>query len=883
MNAVQPDAPGADVGSPGLGVARPTLLDLLGRLPSPQGEPQVVPAEAGGAPAPLSDSTPFAHWQDAQGQLSEPWRRFVQAQAVDQSVLEERRRLLDHQIARDGVTHNVHAEGGVASRPWSLEVLPLLIGPAAWTELEAGVRQRATVLQALLHDIYGPQRLLQDGTLPGALILGHPGYLRPMRGTMPALGLWLHVVAFDVTRDPSGRWVVLAQRTQAPSGLGYVLHNRLLIARSFPDAFERLRVQHIASSYRQLLATLQTAAAAAAARAGSPTSAPRVVLWTPGPYSETHFEQAYLARYLGLPLVEGGDLTVREDRLYLKTVRGLEPVHGLLRRLDDDWCDPLELRADSQLGVPGLLQVLRAGHLAMANAPGAGCLESPALHGFMPGVARALTGKDLLLPSVDTWWCGEAAALAEVQEQWPGLRLRRTFPEGGRTSRTLPSDDAHRRALQDDPDGHVAQRPVPYGHAPVWIHDALQARPAMVRVYAIADGRGGWQVLPGGMTRVATEQHGSLSMHRGGVSLDTWVLTDGAVDTYSMLRRRLTPQDLEQSVRPVASRTGENLFWLGRYTERVEQSLALMRQCLSLAALAATTPPPLLQVVSSMARQAGLVPWDTPSLVQSPRVFERALLAHALDPDARAGAFGPGYSLQSLARAGQQLRERLSTDHWRLMRSALETARSVHASAEVLHAVTSREAFVTGLDRLSLLMSAMTGAQTDRMTRDHGWRLLALGRLVERLGTAGCRLQAFIEAQALKTEEGVDALLELSDSIITFRARHQRQTDLLALSDVLVLDDTNPRSLAGILRRLRSEIGKLPGDPLLHTSLAAHFPAQGAGLQAIDLASPDAAGDRAVEQRLADHALELAQSAWALADAVAERYFTPAHALEVRL
>jgi len=831
----------------------------------------------------------YAHWQDgpagplASPALSEAWQAFLRAQPLDEARLSEARRSLDHQIARDGVTHNVHAEGGVASRPWSLELLPMLIGSRDWAILEAGVRQRASLLQAMMHDLYGPQRLLHEGLLPGAMILGHPGYLRPLLGLKPALGLWLHVVAFDLTKDPSGQWCVLAQRAQAPSGLGYVLHNRLLVARSFPDAFERLRVQHIASTYRRMMSTLQMAAGAAAAQAGTPTTRPRVVLWTPGPYSETHFEQAYLARYLGLPLLEGGDLTVRNERLYLKTVHGLEPVHGILRRLDDDWCDPLELRADSQLGVPGLLQVLRAGHLAMANAPGAGCLESPALHGFMPGVAQALIGRELQLPSVDTWWCGEASAREAVLAQWPHLRLRRTFPEGGRTSRALPSDEEHRQALIEDPEAHLAQHPIAYGRAPVWGEDGLKARPAVVRVYAIADGQGGWSVLPGGMTRVSSDPHGSLSMHRGGTSLDTWVLTEGPVDTYSMLRRRLTLQDLQQSMRPVASRTGENLFWLGRYTERVENALPLMRLCLAVASGLAVVPADLAQVVSHQARYAGLVPWDTPSLVQSPRVFERALLAHAFDTEARSGAYGPGHSVQALVRAGQQLRERLSTEHWGLMRHALDTVRGAHAGAEMLHSVSSREAMNAGLDRLSLLLAAMTGAQTDRMTRDHGWRLLAIGRLIERLCAVGHRLQHFLQSQALGSEEGLDALLELSDSIITFRARHQRQTDLLAVADVLVLDDTNPRSLAGVVRRLRLEIGKLPGDDATRAALLAHLPPSGSGLQLEDLASRDAAGDRIVEQRLASHAQDLVQTARALAEAVAERYFTPAHALDVRV
>ena len=306
-----------------------------------------------------------------------------------------------------------------------------------------------------------------------------------------------------------------------------MLHNRLVISRQFPDAFRELRVQHIASSYRRLLDSIERPARAVAGGA-----APRVVLLTPGPYAETYFEHAYLARYLGLPLVEGGDLVVREQRLYLKTVEGLEPVHGMLRRLDDDWCDPLELRADSALGVPGLLQAVRAGNVVMANALGSGFLESPAIQGFLPGIARRLLGQELLLPALPTWWCGEAAAWHDVRPQLDDKIVRSTFPRSGRASMIVRPDDV---AIDDDPDAWTVTEKVRFSRAPVWSGGTILARPAMVRVYAIAEDGGHWHVLPGGMTRVAKADELSVSMQRGGSSLDTWVRTDGPVDSFSML------------------------------------------------------------------------------------------------------------------------------------------------------------------------------------------------------------------------------------------------------------------------------------------------------------------------------------------------------------
>jgi uncharacterized circularly permuted ATP-grasp superfamily protein len=273
---------------------------------------------------------------------------------------------------------------------------------------------------------------------------------------------------------------------------------------------------------------------------------PRVAFLTPGPYSETYFEHAYLARYLGLPLVEGADLTARGERLFLRTVEGLQPVHALLRRLDDDYCDPLELRPDSALGVPGLVQVLRAGNLVLANALGSGFLESGAVQGFLPGIAQALLGEELALPSLPTWWCGEAAAWAAVRGDLVGRVLRPAFRGSGESARRIAAGDvqALQQRIEADPDACAVQGHLPPSLAALPLAGgALSARPALLRVYAIADASERWHVLPGGLTRVATRAPLSVSMQQGGTSLDTWVLTDGPVDTFSMLPQRLTAED----------------------------------------------------------------------------------------------------------------------------------------------------------------------------------------------------------------------------------------------------------------------------------------------------------------------------------------------------
>ena len=821
---------------------------------------RVLPAEAG----------VWDELRDSAGALRPAWAQFADllppppAGADVPADLELRVGQVAQQIRQDGVTHNVFSDKGVASRPWSLELLPLLIGPAEWAGIEAGVVQRAALLERVLADVYGPQRLLHEGLLPPALLLRHPGYLRPMQGVLPPGGLRLHIVAFDLARGRDGRWWVLAQRTQGPSGLGYVMHNRMVISRQFPDAFREQRVQHIASSYRRLLDTVEQMARGVA---GGTT--PRIVLLTPGPYSETYFEHAYLARYLGLPLVEGGDLTVRGDRLFLKTVEGLEPVHGMLRRLDDDWCDPLELRPDSALGVPGLLQAVRAGSVVMANALGSGFLESPAIQGFLPAIAQRLMGQALTLPALPTWWCGEAAAWRDVRAEQAGKVMRSTYPRDGRTSQMHSAAD---EPVTSDPDAWTLQNKLRLSRAPIWGDGALTPRPAMVRVYAIADGGGRWHVLPGGMTRVAKREDSSLSMQRGGSSLDTWVLTDGPVDTFSMLPQRLQVEDIDNRHRPVSSRTGENLFWLGRYTERTEQLVRLARATLMLISADSDAGVAVQRTVSVMAVSSGLAPAGVPTLVQGAPLFQRALLAGLADAT---GAASIGYNLKALARASQALRERLSSEQWGLIRSMGE---SFAAALEVAPGELPTLAQVLpALDLLALQLAAVTGAQSDRMTRDHGWRLLTVGRLLERLiGMAG-RLEAFIDEGALASAAGIDLLLEMFDSAITFRARYQRHEDLLALTDLLVLDTSNPRAFGGVLRRLRTELRKLPGSEDSLQLLLEQLPAEGAGLT---LESLRGASEAQIALALGELSRSLTAAASALAEQIGQRFFTPAHGVD---
>ncbi|NQW95265.1 MAG: circularly permuted type 2 ATP-grasp protein, partial [Polaromonas sp.] len=743
---------------------------------------------------------------------------------------------LRRQIRDNGVTYNVYADANGPQRPWSLDLFPLIISPDDWADIETGIKQRTRLLNNIMADVYGPQNLLKQGLLPAALVQGHPGYLRAMQGVQLAGGMFLHIAAFDMARGPDGKWWVVSQRTQAPSGLGYLLENRLSISMLFSEAFQGMQVQRLADSYKALVDSMKTLSAAADSR---------IVLLTPGPYNETYFEHAYLARYLGLTLVEGNDLLVRGERLYLKTLQGLEPVHGLLKRLDDEFLDPLELRADSTLGVPGLLQVIRAGNVQVANAPGSAFLESSAMLGFLPALSRHLLGETLSLPSLSTWWCGEQAVMQDMLPQLKNCVIKPTYPGTGMESvigHTLSQralDEWAGRMLRHGED-YTVQAYLPLSQTPTWQGEKIASRSAMLRVFALPDGHGSWRVLPGGLARLAGKNENIASMQRGGSSADVWALghpakadltVEASAAAHAESAHRSSPpmhSPINMRKQPVTSRAAENLFWLGRYTERAENSLRLAQVTLQSLAGIDQSSAPLLAWLTSMAVSNALVLKSVPSAshaTQARRVFERSLVAGLADTRTHASV---GYNLRCLKNAASAVRERLSQEQWHVivhMEQDFFRRCEALSSGSAAHDYSSLEALRT-LDVASGYLAAITGAQTDRMMRDDGWRLLSIGRHIERLGTLSGAMASGFETGAVFDDSGFSAIVAMFDSTITFHAQYQQRRDLDALLDLLVLSQDNPRSLSWVLKSLKSRFQKLPGnEPENDNSLAAKLPA----------------------------------------------------------
>lgn len=749
--------------------------------------------------------------------LTRDWALFFENSEIESPAsLTQQSVSLAHQIRDNGVTYNVYADQGGPQRPWSLDLFPVLIDADTWPVIEAGVVQRMRLLEKIMADVYGPQQTLAQGWLPPALVFGHPGYERAMHGIEPVGGNFLHMAAFDLARGPDGKWWVIGQRCQAPSGLGYLLENRLAISSQFPQAFQTLGVQRLASTYRALMDGLKKMSPAG--------EEAHLALLTPGPYNETYFEHAYLARYLGLSLVEGSDLVVRQEHLFLKTLKGLVPVHGLIKRVDDHYLDPLELRADSSLGVPGLMQAIRAGNVLMANAPGSAFLESPALLGFMPALSQHLLGEDLNLPALPTWWCGENSAMTQALSQLSQCAIKSSYP--GSTAhghfdsvlgQHLSPDELEQwsRNIQENSNAHTVQAHMPLSQLPTWrlpegaqddadAHEVVM-RSMVLRVFAVSDGPQSWRVLPGGLARIAGASRDIASMQRGGSSADVWALTRGVVDRSTLLPPHMTPASLAQRKRLVTSRAAENLFWLGRYTERAENAIRLVRLTLNCLHGEDQASEPLLDWLSRLAVTNTLVSAEVRPAGESRRVFERAMISGLSRLD---GASSVGYYLNALKLTASSVRDRLSQEHWRLI---------VRAEKKLLAYADAPASDYTAVKALELLtstgdhMAAITGAQTDRMTRDDGWRLLSIGRHIERLSFLADAMQQGFDTGCVHTDGGFDAILALFDSTITFHAQFRQSRDLTALMDLLVLDRDNPRSLAWVAHTLRGRLAKLAG------------------------------------------------------------------------
>lgn len=736
-------------------------------------------------------------------------RLFGALGAFSGTDLRQRRDTCERLVREQGISYHVYGDPRGAERPWQLDPIPFVIAPDEWRGLEAGLIQRATLLNRILADSYSEQKLIHTRWLSPALVFAQPDFLRPCHGVRVPDDVYLHFYAADLARSPDGRWWVISDRTQIPTGAGYALANRLVTSRILPEPFRDNHVQRLAGFFRAAQTTLATLAPRQADKA-------RVVMLTPGPHNETYFEQAYLARYLGYMLVEGQDLTVRDNHVYLKTLSGLERVDVVLRRVDDDFCDPLELRNDSILGVPGLVEAVRAGNVALANALGTGLVQSPAFMSFLPGLCRHILGEELKLPSVATWWCGQKAAREYVLEHLDELIVKPAFRShlrGPDPEKPLGAAEraALKRHIEFDPDLFVAQERVQLSTAPACekdgLKDVLAARPVALRVFLAAT-RDGYCAMPGGLTRVAPDAGGKfISMQQGGSSKDTWVISETPVEEVTLLHGGNQSVELRRTGNNLPSRLADNFFWLGRYAERLDATARLLRSALlrfnpESAGGAQALVAPLLQTLEVQGQLPELS--EKPDLWQNAEAFEAELLAAIFDPRRPGSLHNTADQLQRLA---MLVRDRTSNDMWHVL-SQLSRQLTLPANQPAPLAGDA----VSVLNQTLFGLAAFQGLARENMTRAQAWRFLDMGLRIERAIYLGTLLDAVLHSSEAGNPSTLEAVLDVADSSITYRSRYTLLANLPAVFDLVLLDDKNPRSVLFQIGQLAKHFERLPKE-----------------------------------------------------------------------
>ncbi|MBX3705565.1 MAG: circularly permuted type 2 ATP-grasp protein [Pseudomonadales bacterium] len=694
------------------------------------------------------------------------------------------------------------AADGNSKRPWHLDVFPLLIEPEDWQGLADGLVQRARLLNAITADLYGPQQLLKSGAIPAPMVFANPEFMPNSCGYKVRDGEFLQFLAFDLGRAPDGTWWVLSQRTESPAGIGYALENRIVTSRSIPEQFNAYNLHRLAGFFRSF-----------ADHFAALGDQHRSVVLTGGPIQQDYFEHALIGRYLGYPVVESADLTVRDSRVFLKTLEGLERVDLIIRRIASEHSDPLELRAPPGMGIAGLLHAARTGNVLVANAIGSGIAESLALQSLMPALCEQLLGEPLRVPGVATWWCGDPAAREHVLANTGTLSLRHAFTarhllsagaaEFAASDQDLPDRAALEAALAMHPQDYVGIERINTSTVPcLSAEGTLRAVPMVIRVYVAATANG-YQVMPGALVKVSGVDLGTGVP----VSKDAWVLSREPIEPETLLKP-LRAATLKRSDRDLPSKTADDLFWLGRYFERAEGNVRLFRSLfLHLSGEAAFGNVPVaLNILTGLMVSLGQV-----SARHSRRVIAAGyrgveheiwnVLFDPESPDSLANV------LANVARTADQVRERLSADAWRIIERLTAMPRLRWRGHTVNDAVAV-------LNDLTEAQSAVNGLIHENMTRGYGWRFLDLGRRLERARYI-IRVMRELLIRVDPLDPGVLGMqLELADSLITYRSRYKTEPQLPAVLDLVLADDTNPRSLVFQLGEMKNHMAVMPLEEL---------------------------------------------------------------------
>ena len=741
---------------------------------------------------------------DQAGRIRPVWSQFLgHFAAMSPDEINTRFARGDQYLRDAGVFYRQYTDTHSTERAWPLSHVPVLIEEAEWNTIAEGLIQRADLLEAVVADLYGANRLVGTGQLPAALIARSPEWLRPLVGVQPRSGHYLHFLAFELGRGPDGTWWVLGDRTQAPSGAGFALENRMATARVFSELYAEANAHRLAGFFREFRDALHGLCE---------DRDPRVAILSPGQLNDTYFEHAYIARYLGFMLLEGEDLTIDQGRVMVRTVAGLRPVNVLWRRLDAAFADPLELNSSSRIGTPGLVSAVRRGNVSLVNALGSGILETRALLAFLPRISMALRGEALRIPNIATWWCGQPAERAHVRanaaRMMIGAALSTRLPfdiesstmlgaQGGRTSEEI---DAW---IESEQAGLVGQEAVTLSTTPAHVDGQLVPRPMSLRAFLVRTDRG-WQMMPGGFARIGrTPDPTAIAMQRGGSAADVWIVSPAPVQSVTMLSEAGGAQTrIKQGALP--SRAADNLFWLGRYIERAEGMMRLLRAHHIRLAETGDPKAPLTCYLDEHLRDVGIDPEE-----EIPEGL-RATLSMATT-------------------SASHVRDRFSNDGWMALNDLSRTARKMVGTAR--HGDDCARAMGVLLRKIT----GFSGLVHENMYRFTGWRFLAIGRALERsIEMAG--LLAWL-GDPRAPSGALDMAVEIGDSVMTHRRRYAVATTRDTVVDLLALDAMNPRAILYQLGEIKDQVALLPGAEVngqlsrlsrevlrIHTDIATQLP-----------------------------------------------------------
>ena len=738
-----------------------------------------------------------------QGKIHSHWERIARYyEQIGSEKMRQFQEEVSRQLRENGVTYNVYGDPDGMNRPWILDPVPMVFNSEEWERIEKGLIQRTQLLNLILKDLYGDQKLIKEGLLPFELIYNHKGFLRQAHDIQLEGEQQLIQYSSDLARGPNGMMWVLHDRTDAPSGAGYTFENRAAMTRVFPELIRENHVRKITSYYQTFKNTLSSLT--------NNKENPRVVLLSPGPTNETFFEHAYISSFMGFTLAFGEDLTVSGGYVWLKTIKGLEKVDVIIRRVDDVFCDPLEFKNDSHLGVVGLMEAVRQKKVLVINPLGCRVLENPGLMAFLPKISKVFLGEDLILPSVATWWCGQEKELKYVFDHIETLVIRNIYR--GTNHKSVFGGDLTKQQLQNlkkeiqrNPYMFVGQEMVDFSTSPSWINNKLEARNAVFRSYVVADSENNtYNVMPGGLSRSSPEKGAFLvSNQTGGISKDTWVLGKPK-DVISKIPKIVKSQPLVRTVLP--SRTGERLFWLGRYLERSAYAVRLMRMTLlsyneADEDIHIHETPVLSTLLKTLTLMTGTLPGFTEKAILKNPESELLDLVHDVE---KPGSLA--FSIQSFLTNAFAVRDRLSLDTWRILDSISEELIKMRQSENSL-----LKAY-HNLDNMVVKLMAFYGLNIDNMTRETTWHLLNIGRFIES-AVNNCTILRGMLSRSFDTESNKELMedtLRCNESLVTYRYRYRSNLEMQGVLSLLILHEDNPRSLIFQLLEIDSHLKALP-------------------------------------------------------------------------